>query len=167
VGQYYLIANLTKRQFIELSLLGDSIRFSGLGKGLHAIALARMLAVFPMPTAEDKDLSPASGFVVRHGCWAGDRVVFAGDHADPAEEAQQLGLEGNPSENLYAQASFGEGWRDISLEVLAYLALDSDLLERLLRRAEEDSDYLKVLWDAARIQSTKSLEWALKERFGK
>jgi hypothetical protein len=92
MGQYYIVVNIDKQQFIDPHRCGDGaklLEFASSGCGMMA-CLAILLAdgngrgggdlmVWNQMTGEN---APVPGAEII-GSWAGDRIVIAGDYADP------------------------------------------------------------------------------------
>lgn len=111
MGQYRLVVNLDKKQYIHPHRLGDGAKLMELST--TATALCVLLA----------DANGQGGGDCRSnhkviGSWAGDRVVVTGDYADE-------GLYGVPEDaSLYDHAQ--EDFEDISAAVKAALDEDED-----------------------------------------
>lgn len=142
MGQYYLVVNIDKKQFLHPHKLGDGLKlmeFAAMGEGTM-LALALLLADGCGRGGGDfhakKGSKPDLDLI---GAWKGDRIVIAGDYADvgfipkPSEwtPEQRAKLKEHFSEgtdldknvNLYAWAeSFFE---DISLKVRALLECEA------------------------------------------
>lgn len=142
MGQYYLVVNVDKREFLHPHKLGDGLKlmeFGGQGDGTM-LALALLLADGCGRGGGDyhakKGTKPDLDLI---GRWKGDRIVIAGDYADvgftpkPAEwtAEQRAKLKEHFSEgvdldtcvNLYAWAS--DFFEDISLKVRELLEAEA------------------------------------------
>jgi len=153
MGQYYIIVNLDKKQFIDPCKFGDGwklIEFADSTPGTMT-ALAVLLANGNGRGGGDLDSNDP---II--GSWAGDRIVIAGDYADPGrfvpksmkkklfernlEEYTQNSLEMGASDkkkcakttaNLHSLAiNFFE---DISEKVILALCDDPSLREELIK----------------------------------
>lgn len=77
MGQYYIVANRDKRQYIHAHAFGEGLKY---GEFTHSAegtmtALAFLLAsTNPAEAPTDDPL---------FGSWAGDRIVVAGDYGEP------------------------------------------------------------------------------------
>lgn len=109
MGQYRLVVNLDKQQYVKPHALGDGAKLMELSA--TATALCVLLAYANGQGGGDcRSNNPVIG------SWAGDRVVVAGDYADD-------GLYGLPEgSNLYHHAL--ENFENVSAAVKA--ALDED-----------------------------------------
>jgi len=81
MGQYYMIVNLDKRQYIHPHRFGDGLKLLEFGYGGNTMcALAVLLSDGNGRGGGDLDNAEDHEIV---GSWAGDRIVVAGDYADP------------------------------------------------------------------------------------
>jgi len=142
MGQYYLVVNLDKREFLLPHKLGDGLKlmeFGNSGDGTM-LALALLLADGCGRGGGDyhakKGSTPDTSLI---GRWKGDRIVIAGDYADPgfipkptewtASERARLkenfseGVDLDKNVNLYAWAS--DFFADISLQMRELLQAEA------------------------------------------
>lgn len=142
MGQYHLIVNLDKHQYLYPIHFGDGLKlleFADGGATLTALAILLAqdngrgigdLHVAP-PDAPlerwerngwERVRTPYAGLV---GSWAGDRIVIAGDYGDqlPASE-----------ESLYALAK--RTYEDVSAPLRGLIACDPCLKQRLSPSAQ-------------------------------
>lgn len=97
MGQYYIVVNLDKKQYLHPHKFGDGLKLREFGQsGFGTMyALAALLADGNGRGGGD---IPSDDPLI--GSWAGDRIVITGDYADPGkyglradrglyEEAQQ------------------------------------------------------------------------------
>ncbi len=142
MGQYYLLVNVDKREFLHPHKLGDGLKlmeFGGQGDGTM-LALALLLADGCGRGGGDyhakKGTTPDLDLI---GRWKGDRIVIAGDYADPgftpkpaawtAEQRAKLkenfsvGVDLDKNVNLYAWAS--DFFEDISLKMRELLEAEA------------------------------------------
>jgi hypothetical protein len=76
VGEYYIIANPDKRQYLDSNSLGGmSVKLPGVMASPLPQILVWLLA----------DSAPISGGCGMGGTWAGDRIVVAGDEGPSAD----------------------------------------------------------------------------------
>ena len=111
MGQYYLIVNIDKKEYLLPHKFGDGLKarefISGdTGKGLIALLLKTSEGgggdLTNMPyTEEERAKSPI-------GSWAGDRIVITGDYDGDHD-----------TKNLYDIAE--EEYKDVSVEILQAL----------------------------------------------
>jgi hypothetical protein len=142
MGQYYLVVNLDKREFLHPHKLGDGLKlmeFGNSGDGTM-LALALLLADGCGRGGGDyhakKGSTPDLALI---GRWKSDRVVIAGDYADvgftpkpdewTASERARLkenfseGVDLDKNVNLYAWAS--DFFADISLRMRELLQAEA------------------------------------------
>ncbi|MCC6150966.1 MAG: hypothetical protein IT461_12000 [Planctomycetes bacterium] len=142
MGQYYLVVNVDKGEFLHPHKLGDGLKlmeFGNSGDGTM-LALALLLADGCGRGGGDyhakKDATPDTSLI---GRWKGDRIVIAGDYADPGfipkpeewTKEQRDTLKANFSDgvdlskevNLYAWAS--DFFTDISLKMRELLEAEA------------------------------------------
>ena len=167
MGQYYLIVNCSKGEFIHPHKMGDGMKileFGSSGKGTM-MGLAILLANGNGRGGGDLD---SENPVI--GSWAGDRIVVAGDYGDGgkflgkvsktklkkiAKECFTEGHQKPENVNLfnYADAEF----EDISEKVLAAL-MDDDYFREEFEKAAKDRE-----WDSTFKQAVTAAK-ALREQ---
>lgn len=132
MGQYYVIANITKKEFIDPGIFDEGVKlleFGSDGRGAMT-ALAVLLANSNGRGGGDLDLdeeqareSLARG--VYPGHWAGDQIVIAGDYAektDPGEHFDEIIY------NLCDES--GSSFRDISQDAKWLICQDPYIAAR-------------------------------------
>ena len=84
MGQYYVIANIDKKEYINPSHLGSGIKLMEFAMdGQSAMTgLAVLLASSNGKGGGDLHVPAGSEFAHIPGRWAGDRIVVAGDYDD-------------------------------------------------------------------------------------
>ena len=131
MGQYYVIANTTKREFIDPHAFGNGVKlmeFSMDGRSTMT-GLAVLLASSNGMGGGDLHLNGDSKFHHIPGRWAGNNIVIAGDYDDrpgsPGCGIYGLCGEVSPLQELAeAGSDEAETFRDISYEVLGCLLED-------------------------------------------
>lgn len=84
MGQYHVLVNLDKRQYVDPHKLGDGLKLAAQhGLGSTSSALHLLLAVSSGRGGGDYQ-SPRTGLV---GSWGGDRIAVIGDYAEPDDLA--------------------------------------------------------------------------------
>ena len=101
MGQYFLVVNTDKKQYLDAWKFGEGVADLQAVSGYHAQALA--LLTCRMDQVRDTDDTLL-------GSWSGDRVIAAAEYASAENEAEQ---------NLYKIAR--EEFEDISYQALAML----------------------------------------------
>jgi hypothetical protein len=155
VGQYYVIANLDKNEFIDPYAFGNGVKLMefAMDSSSTMTALAILLASSNGQGGGDLHLPHDSSFAGLPGRWAGDRIVVAGDY-DEREGSPGCGVYGRCNEVSPVEeiANVGEAtgaFTDISYEVLGCLLEDDGFR----------SDYLNVTSGNATW-----MEWLKKKR---
>jgi hypothetical protein len=137
MGQYYLVVNLDKQQYLHPCRLGDGqklLEFADGGATLTALAI--LLAKDNGRGIGDLHVAPPDAPVERWerdefkrvrtphahlvGSWAGDRIVIAGDYGNKLPESE---------ETLYALAL--RTFEDLSVPLRELIGCDPWLKERL------------------------------------
>jgi hypothetical protein len=138
MGQYYVIANLDKKEFIKPHDFGDGAKLMEFGLGSTGVmsGLAILLASSNglgggdlwIPEDAEGERPAPWGWVPGH--WAGDRIVVAGDYDDDPESPgfhvyREAYREITPMEDLSNKVT-GEDktWTNISKDVIGALAED-------------------------------------------
>ena len=119
MGEYYIVANLDKRQYLDSNSLGMSVKLPG----VMATPLPRILVWLLA------DGAPISGGWGMGGNWAGDRIVVAGDEGTSAGVFER------------AHAEF----RDITIEAFEDLAAhcsNSDIKYREQGLLDDDGRFI-------------------------
>jgi len=138
MGQYHLVVNLDKHQYLHPNHLGDGLKLLEFGDGgATLVALAILLAKdngrglgdlhvaspdTPLDKWEKNDFglkrkrTPHAHFV---GSWSGDRITIAGDYGDNLPGAE---------ENLYSLAK--REYEDISAPLRELIRCDRSLKDR-------------------------------------
>jgi hypothetical protein len=146
MGEYYIFANVTKREFFNPGDFGEGIKRSTLLYGYHAMALGLLFC---------------KGLVCHPlcGAWSGDEVTITGDHehSHPATEGQHP--------DLYWQAH--KSFRNIGAEAIAMLCLfHTDVAGEFAKRAKSDERLLMRLSGIVFQDGCKPLEKALAAEMG-
>ena len=119
MGQYYLIINLDKKQFIHPHKFGDGLKLLEFGASGEGTMTGLAILLADGNNRGGGDLRSDNEII---GSWAGDRIVVAGDYAD---KGRFVGGEVNL--NDYAHDHF----TDISESVITAMCDNEDLKETL------------------------------------
>ncbi len=130
MGEYFLIVNPVKRQYINASRFGENIKRSGLFQGLHGVAVALLLCDTKYP------VHPLEG------SWLGDPIIVTGDGSEPNTALIQTSTEGEPERNLYETAF--EEFEDISQHAIVMVCEDRSERIAALVNASKDQSYLLI-----------------------
>ena len=107
MGQYYVIANIDKKQRIVPLAFGDGSKLMEFSMSSEGVLTALAVLLASGNGKGGGDLESEDPII---GSWAGDRIVIAGDYADS-------GLFGYDKANIYDIAM--TEFEDISSDVLA------------------------------------------------
>ena len=127
MGQYYLVVNLDKKEYMCNHNFGGGIKLCEHG-GMIMDALKALLA--DGNGRGGGDLRSENPII---GSWAGNRVMFAGDYADPNPEfskptpvwnEEKKSWENGPAEKNVYQMTHEDDWTDISLDI--FIAMMED-----------------------------------------
>jgi hypothetical protein len=140
MGQYHLIVNLDKREYLEPYAFGEYSKLMEFGNESQGTltALAVLLArdngkgagdLFPPLDSEDVELI---------GSWAGDRIVVTGDYGEPGAniDPSETSLFALTVEGLRFAAQYPDRLPNLYNVARGLYANVSDRVIRLLRLAE-------------------------------
>ena len=119
LGQYYIIANLDKKEYLDPHTFGDGAKLLEFGCGGVGMTTGLTILLADGNNRGGGDLHSDNPII---GSWAGDRIVVTGDYADEGKFN-----EGN--ENLYGYAR--SHFENISKEVIEAMKEDSYIKEDL------------------------------------
>ena len=163
MGQYYVIANLDKREFLDPHAFGSGVKlmeFSMDGKGALT-GLAVLLASSNGQGGGDLHLPVETDFEDIPGRWAGDRIVVAGDYDtdDPSSPGFQVYSRcGEPSalEQLANTVEATGAFTDISHRVLGCLLEDHGFRADYLDISTENAAWAEYIKRTRRDAWTKA-----------
>lgn len=165
MGQYYLIVNISKKQYLDPFVFADGrklMEFASSGMGVLT-GLALLLADGNGRGGGDLD---SDNPIV--GSWAGDRIVIAGDYADAGKFLEQETIrKGHENDNLHTYADFF--YTDISEQVIRAMIDDDYVREKLEKRAKEYEeaniyeDYWLTVTHAIEDRKVRNMEQRLME----
>jgi len=154
MGEYFLIVNPVKCQYLDAIRFGESIKRGGWFQGKHGIAVALLLL--------DTQMRPPTSLV---GSWVGDSVIVTGDSAAPHTALLQTATVEEPKRNLYATAS--EEFEDLSHRAIVMVFEErQESIEEFVNRAKEQRSLLVELGDIVFYLKYHPLELALKRLIG-
>lgn len=152
MGQYYLIVNLDKREFLYPHRFGDGLKLLEFGDSAAGTMCGLAILLADGNGRGCGDLEADDPII---GSWAGDRIVVAGDYADggrwlggvPTAELQAVadehfteGYREPERVNLYAYAE--DTFRDVSDEVIQAMLKD----ECLRKGFQETANSHRTCW---------------------
>jgi len=153
MGQYYVVVNLTKKQYLYPHRFNEGVKLLEFGASGGGTMTGLAILLANSNNRGGGDLRSDNPII---GSWAGDRIVIAGDYAkagDPAEPKKGV--------NLYSRCG-GEGgeFTDVSDLVIEALLEDKwlrkDFVESVRSQAKYDPEgtgstgLSKVLWPGLR-----------------
>jgi hypothetical protein len=109
MGQYFLIVNKTKKEYLYPHIFGDGLKLLEFGCSSHGTMTALALMLRQSNEGGGGDFCDADKFPVV-GSWAGDRIVIIGDY-DKSE--------------LFQKAE--ESYKDVSWDILDAMANTGDM----------------------------------------
>jgi hypothetical protein len=158
MAEYFLYANLDRREYFLVDALGGALESSGVGRNLGARALGLLLM------ARGRANPPAGV----EGAWAGDRILAVGDYlADGGYSKAELHAETVQAEHsdqtlfAFVEATY----RDM-VSAVALMLLRHDGPTELLEAANKHDDLFVVLGELALLHRHDDVARALDERVG-
>jgi hypothetical protein len=145
MGQYYLIVNVTKKQFIHPHRFDDGMKLMEFAPRGNGTMMALAVLLSNGNGRGGGDLQSGSDIV---GSWAGDQIVIAGDYGDPGKF-----IKGVSRKHLQeiADESFSEGHRDADNVTLYHLArADYEDVSETVRKALYEDPFAKEGLDSDR-----------------
>lgn len=128
MGQYYIIVNLDKKQYLHPLKFGDGLKLMEFATSQCGVLTALAILLADGNGRGGGDLNSDDPII---GSWAGDRIVIAGDYAD---EGKFIDDPKGKKQNLYAYAE--DNFEDISERVLRVMMEDWVVASELLKAAK-------------------------------
>src|SRR3954454_24865959 len=129
MGEYFVIVNPAKRQYLDAFHFGESIKVGGILRGQHGAAVALLIC-------DEAGSIPPLG-----GTWVGDPVIATGDSAPPNSAGIPTASATDPQRNLYRMAQ--KEFEDISLPAIAMLCQrDPEVATDFATRARQSAPLL-------------------------
>jgi len=116
MGQYYVIVNLDKKEYIHPHKFGDGLKLLEFGTSSCGTMTGLTILLADGNGQGGGDLQSDHTII---GSWAGDRIVVSGDYADEGK------FTNDPTINLYGFAK--EHFEDISEAVITAMRDDEHL----------------------------------------
>ena len=138
MGQYYLIVNLDKKQFLHPHKCGDGLKLLEFGCSANGTLTALAILLADGNNRGGGDLHSENPII---GSWAGDRIVIAGDYADEGK------FTGDPTRTLYRVAD--EEFEDISRRALRAMTDDCYLAEEMKKTTTCQGEHSQSVYDYA------------------
>ena len=144
MGQYHLVANLDKKEFIHPHQFGDGLKMLEFGSsGYTMTGLTILLACSHNRGGGDLHVETETLLTKSIlGRWAGDRIAIIGDYAAPEDFP---GLTQETIDAVWNEDDNGKtAWTDISEHVVEALELDSYIRNERFGQAYEHTPEMKV-----------------------
>lgn len=129
MGQYHMIANVDKKQFLNPHRFGSGIKLLEFGSDGRSAMTGLAILLTTSNNRGGGDLRSDHPII---GTWAGDRVIIAGDYADPGLFMDDAERAKYPEQNVYALTT-EDDWTDVSYPVIEAMMDDPYLAEDLAR----------------------------------
>lgn len=158
MGQYFLIINTDKKQFLDPYCFGEGVADLQMISGFHAQALA-LLA-----TKMNEIYETENGLM---SSWSGDFVVIAGDYAPPNKYGVKTTTPEKADRNLYKMAR--DEFEDISYKAFAMLCETHESVCYELAEKASIPRYEKIIFHLGNVinqYGSESLKNALSEVLG-
>ncbi len=150
MGQYYLIVNLDKREYLHPHRFGDGLKLMEFGCSSDGTMTALAILLADGNGRGGGDLDADDPIV---GSWAGDRIVVAGDYADGGRW-----IESASRDELQAVANerFTEGYQDPENVTLYHWAHDDfrDVSDLVIQAMLKDQYIRDSLTEVAKFHRT-------------
>jgi hypothetical protein len=114
MGEYFLIVNPAKRQYIDAADFDEGIKSSGVLRGHHGRAISLLVCNFDQ--VFHRSIPQTLSML---GSWWGDPVIAAGDYAPPDTHGIKTSTEAEPERNLHFLAE--SEYENISYAAMALL----------------------------------------------
>lgn len=141
MGEYFLIVNPVKRQYISADHFHENIKFTGIFRGYHGHVVGYLLCDGPRDIVHPL-----------FGSWVGDPVIVTGDYSAPGTAGLATTLPKRPERNLYDMAT--DEFEDISLQAMTMLFDEHERywsggLDEFLYQAMWSPDFFETLKEIA------------------
>ena len=145
MGQYYLVVNISKKQFLDPHKCGEGLKLMEFACGAQGTLAALAILLADGNNRGGGDLHSDNEII---GSWAGDRIVIAGDYADEGRFTD------DPDQTLYAAVrgyrritdgavhleweDYPSEYVDVSYQAMHALLDDPYVREDITRQIKED-----------------------------
>lgn len=159
MGQYYRIVNIDKKQFLDPHRFGDGMKLTEFACSSGGILTGLAILLADGNNRGGGDLHCDDQII---GSWSGDRIVIAGDYADPGKhltKSQVAKLKKQCPDlmpTLYAYAA--ENFADVSCQTILAMCADEYI------REDFAAQYLDQM--AADHKDNQAIAKAVSARYG-
>ncbi len=129
MGQYYVVVNIEKKEFLHPHQFGDGLKLLEFGCNSCGILTGLTILLADGNNRGGGDLRSENPII---GSWAGNKIVISGDYADPDKFGIKTSTKEDQNCNLYDKAT--KYYKDISLEVIEALKEDIYIKENLRKK---------------------------------
>lgn len=142
MGQYHIIVNLDKKEYLYPHVFGDGLKLIEFGCSGQGTLTGLTLLLSDSNGRGGGDFGPLDDNNII-GSWAKNRVVITGDYGDPYIESSADYSENN----LYSVAN--DSYTDISEKVVRLMCKDEYIRERWLESfwLKDNKEYKKLYDD--------------------
>ena len=160
MGQYYLVTNVSKKEFIHPHKFGDGLKLLEFGCSANGTMTALAVLLSHGNGRGGGDLHSENEII---GSWAGDRIVISGDYDDKFNEDEfkktgeivfidddavkkrkKSGKKYKSLRNLYHIAQ--DEWKDISIDVIRALIDDNWIKQVYASGLVRDDFHISECW---------------------
>lgn len=132
MGQYYIVVNVTKKQYLHPHTFDDGLKLMEFGCSSDGTMLALAALLSNGNGRGSGDLHGGHPLI---GSWAGDQIVVAGDYGDDgkflSEEEMRVWRNEHHALRKPTLFSFASNYyEDISADALAMICGDEDIAKR-------------------------------------
>lgn len=144
MGEYFLIVNPVKRQYISADPFGENIKRPGIFRGDHGHAVGLLLCDHPGAHAHPLV-----------GSWVGDPVIVTGDSSGPNTAGLVTTLPKDPGRDLYDMAK--DEFEDISPRAMVMLFT----IYKEYYKGYIDGFLYKAMWDSSVFEALQQIALSL------
>jgi hypothetical protein len=134
VGQYHLVCNIDKKQYLHPHRFGDGLKLMEFGMSGVGTMSALALLLAKDNGRGGGDFHSQSPLI---GSWAGDRIVIAGDYGDAWVDPQDLSASvPEPRDPSLYEVAYGD-YEELSPKIIAVM-MEDEYLASILRNRQGD-----------------------------
>jgi hypothetical protein len=164
MGQYYMIANLSKKEYLDPSDFGDGMKMMEFTCSQYGVLSGLSILLASSNGEGGGDLEVDEAWSDIPGRWAGDSIVIAGDYDSKEGSAGngvfQLCTQQSPIEELLNAGGDLKSYTNISHRVLGALLCDDWFRDQFLALPQDSAagsfqDQIhRSIWEQARPGET-------------
>lgn len=138
MGQYYLVVNIDKKQYLHPHKCGDGLKLLEFASNSIGTLSALAILLADGNGRGGGDLHSDNPII---GSWAGDRIVITGDYADEGR------FTADPTRTLYRVAD--DFYEDVSRKALQAMADDGWFADEMKQRNTWQGERSQSVYDFA------------------